>query len=383
MNYKNMALELIENRYDQAKKYKEELIKTLSRETAEGTLNLCIFGTGLVGKGFYRDLNALGIKTKCFCDNNSEKWGKTIFEGAVCLSLEELKEFCKTESVLVILGLGAVNEVYPQLRTMGIENIVKHPFDLLAEPQNKWMKVKKDKILDGVSKLFDALYDEESKRIAYYKVSAWFMTNSELLDLDYGEIYTSDEYVPEDIMSLQGKEFMVDCGAFTGDTLAYFIDEVGYNQFQRYTCFELSKFNFEKLEERVSAMEEYVRSRVRMINKGVADKCMEISYTGEISGTHIKEGGETAGETVTLDETLMDERVTYIKMDVEGCEISAIHGGENLIRKNKPKCAICVYHQATDLWEIPLLLNELVPDYKLYLRHHQTVQTDTVCYATI
>ncbi|MGN0710466.1 MAG: FkbM family methyltransferase [Anaerovoracaceae bacterium] len=382
-NYKDRALKLVETKYDEVKLIKKKLVSMLKENTSERKLNICLFGTGLVGKGFHNDLGNMGIKIKYFCDNDSTKWGKVIKGDAICLSPSELSERYVKENLLVIITVGAVNEVYPQLIEMGITKIIKHPFDLLAEPQNKWTTVDKNDILLGIEKLFDILEDEESKRIAYYKVAAWFMNNEELKALDYGEIYTKDEYVPTDIMSLKGKETIVDCGAFTGDTLEYFISDIGYIGFEKYICFELSKFNFEKLTERVSHLTEELKSRVQLINKGVADRSMKISYTGEISGTHISEVGETEGEITSLDEALGEEKVTYLKMDIEGCEVSALKGAEMLIKNNKPKCAICVYHQATDLWEIPILLKEMVPDYKLYLRHHQTVQTDTVCYAVV
>ena len=56
----------------------------------------------------------------------------------------------------------------------------------------------------------------------------------------------------------------------------------------------------------------------------------------------------------------------------------------NLIKENKPKLAICVYHLEEDLWEIPILIKQLVPEYKIYMRqHYEEVDWETVCYATL
>ena len=45
------------------------------------------------------------------------------------------------------------------------------------------------------------------------------------------------------------------------------------------------------------------------------------------------------------------------------------------------KLAICVYHRISDLWELPLMMHEMEPGHKLYLRHHTPVYCETVCYS--
>jgi len=75
--------------------------------------------------------------------------------------------------------------------------------------------------------------------------------------------------------------------------------------------------------------------------------------------------------------------VTFIKMDIEGAEVEAVSGAADIIRSQKPKLAICVYHSKEHIIKIPFLLKKLVPEYKIYLRHHSPSLLDTVCYATI
>ena len=92
-------------------------------------------------------------------------------------------------------------------------------------------------------------------------------------------------------------------------------------------------------------------------------------------------GGISKAKIVRLDDELANERVSLVKMDIEGSEAAAIKGCEKLIKKYKPALAICVYHKVTDLWELPLLIKSFVPEYKLYLRHHSKTQIETVLYA--
>ena len=77
------------------------------------------------------------------------------------------------------------------------------------------------------------------------------------------------------------------------------------------------------------------------------------------------------------------EPVSYMKMDIEGSELRALHGAERQIRENHPKLAVCVYHKNEDILDIWNYLRELVPEYRFYLRHHTVVGTETVLYAVL
>jgi len=78
-----------------------------------------------------------------------------------------------------------------------------------------------------------------------------------------------------------------------------------------------------------------------------------------------------------------DDRITFIKMDVEGAELESLRGAKKTICKFKPKLAICLYHKPEDIVTIPQYVKELVPEYKLYMRHHSTGPSDTVLYAVM
>lgn len=70
-----------------------------------------------------------------------------------------------------------------------------------------------------------------------------------------------------------------------------------------------------------------------------------------------------------------------IKMDVEGSELESLKGAKRTIQRDKPKLAICIYHKPEDMTEIPMFIKELVPEYRLYVRHHSNSDLETVLYA--
>ncbi len=94
--------------------------------------------------------------------------------------------------------------------------------------------------------------------------------------------------------------------------------------------------------------------------------------------------GETAIPAVTIDDTVdLSDKVTFIKMDVEGAELESLKGAKKIIQRDRPKLAICIYHKPEDMTEIPLYIKGLVPEYKLYVRHHSNGSGETVLYAVI
>jgi hypothetical protein len=93
------------------------------------------------------------------------------------------------------------------------------------------------------------------------------------------------------------------------------------------------------------------------------------------------EGGEKV-LAVALDDVLTGFSPTFIKMDIEGAEISALRGGEKTIRRCLPDLAVCVYHRINHIWDIPLLLDDWRLGYKMYLRSYNPYTMETVLYAT-
>jgi hypothetical protein len=57
------------------------------------------------------------------------------------------------------------------------------------------------------------------------------------------------------------------------------------------------------------------------------------------------------------------------------------HGAASVIKRDKPLLTVCMYHNASDIFTIPLFVRELYKDYKLKIRHHTYGYVDTVLYA--
>ena len=97
----------------------------------------------------------------------------------------------------------------------------------------------------------------------------------------------------------------------------------------------------------------------------------------------ISENGSNVVIVDSIDNVCGKDRVTFIKMDIEGSEAKALRGAEKTIRRDKPRLAISIYHKPEDYFEIPFLIKEMVPEYKLYIRHHTFNKNNTVVYAVL
>lgn len=72
----------------------------------------------------------------------------------------------------------------------------------------------------------------------------------------------------------------------------------------------------------------------------------------------------------------------FIKMDIEGAELEALKGSKRIISEYTPYLAICIYHNVTHFWEIPLLIKEYSANYDFYVGHHSDFDVnETVLYA--
>jgi len=173
---------------------------------------------------------------------------------------------------------------------------------------------------------------------------------------------------------------LVDCGAFTGDTLESFI-ECSHGIYDTVYAIEAEPDNAKDLESFVAGRG---YRNIRVIQKAVGSFAGKISFESKENKatSRISENGtgNIEIEMDTIDHIVGDDKVTFIKMDIEGNEQEALKGAKSVIEVNMPVLAICVYHRKNDLIVIPPLLCGLHSKgihYKLYLRKHTDFFTNS------
>lgn len=373
---------LVHEKFEPSRKEKQDLVSKLQEYTKHKEKHIVFFGCGVQGRVLYHMLSKQEIRPDYYCDNQKLLWGKEITDQRICISPAQLKEF---DDVIVLLtvGLGYANIIYDQLKDAGIKQIIKFPLDSLHLYSTSIYDFGIDEIISNMNRLMELLSDEASREVAYTKLYVMLASLEEMNEFDYAGIYTEPQYYPDDIICLGGNEVIVEGGSYIGDSLQYLIEEMHYDAFERYHCFELDKNNYLQLNQYVSTLPEHLQAKVRTVNAGIGIKNEEIFYASVGEGSNILERTQNGDKAliVALDTELCDEKITFIKMDIEGSEIDALLGSERIIREQSPKLAICVYHKPEHLWEVPFLIHKFNQEYKLFLRHHTLITTDTVCYA--
>lgn len=75
------------------------------------------------------------------------------------------------------------------------------------------------------------------------------------------------------------------------------------------------------------------------------------------------------------------DRLSFIKMDIEGAELDALKGAEASIRRFRPKLAISLYHSLSDFHTIPAWIESLDLGYRFHLKHATIHAEETVLFA--
>jgi FkbM family methyltransferase len=190
----------------------------------------------------------------------------------------------------------------------------------------------------------------------------------------------SHEYF-EDVYIRLDDEVFVDCGGFNGDTLLKYLDIVGPQKFKEYIVFEPDPGNYKLLMQTVDGLPEEVFKKVTTLPYAVGHEENMLQFDAlSNAGSVVNPTGTTAVRCVTLDAQLKDKTPTFIKLDIEGYESFALYGAKVTIAVKRPVLAVCVYHHPFDLYELPLMLKRIVPDYHFILRAYEA-QYDYICYA--
>ncbi len=219
-----------------------------------------------------------------------------------------------------------------------------------------------------------ALFADELSREVYFGAVKFRKTHN---PKDVPVYSAKDQYFVNGIVSLSNREVFIDCGAYDGDTLKEFI-RFSKGQYQSVVCFEPVEEYISKLKKRGNV------KNLTAICAGVYKETTTLHFNAEAGkGSAISTSTEN---TITvpvraIDETPECKSATFIKMDVEGSELDALLGARETILHNKPKLAICIYHKHQDFIDIPVWIHQLVPEYRLYVRHHAFSTDETVLYA--
>ncbi len=331
--------------------------------------NVVVFGAGKTGQMAVRYLKDLGLQNLFFSDNDQCKQG-TVVDGVPVVDPQD--RVVSSARLVLIASRYAVNALRQQLNRINVFNMSFEAFVLMKNMER----------IGFIRN--ELLYDERSK-ICYDAVLKTIFTG----DNSYCEsVMEGNQYfaLPEFVKF--GKDYFVDAGAFVGDTLEKYT-WMTCGHFKKYYAFEPGKPQMTAMQHRIERLcKEWVipASAIICEQAGLSDKNEELSIVmDDIPGNTCLNAPNRPFENnrvqcYTIDSYLDGQPVTFIKADIEGMELAMLRGAQRTIQSYKPKLALSIYHNVSDIIDIPEFVNQLVPDYRMAIRHHSPIFAETVLY---
>lgn len=165
---------------------------------------------------------------------------------------------------------------------------------------------------------------------------------------------------------------IIDGGAYTGDSYQEAKENL---KIETAYLFEPDPKNFARLTQSVGDDAICYPHALSDVNK-------TITFAGGVGpSSAATDHGDIKIEATSMDAFFPTQHIDFVKLDIEGSEADALRGAKNLLQRCRPVVAMALYHRPGDMWELPLLLNQLVNDYKFYIRQHDNNSFEAVFYA--
>ena len=211
-----------------------------------------LWGTGQMGQWAAHLVRDMGGQLAAFVDNNAARWGMEM-EGVSCISPEQLREAADR---LVVIGVGMSGAaVAAQLADMNIRRVLDMPDFYLNSLFDDLRSVNPADVAARVERCFDLLADERSRDVLLAKLEGFFKFEPGFGNQKYYEdVCQGDQYFQDDIIRFTEASVLVDCGAYTGDTMEDFLRR-GY-PFRKYIAYELTQQNYSVLQDNIKNVRE-------------------------------------------------------------------------------------------------------------------------------
>lgn len=342
----------------------------------------------LWGVGNYIEelLIMLGIeKIIAIYDSDKNKWGQAVCGIKVSSPFENFEKDVDEETIVMISAASYNYEIasmiidrwkIPEHRIFAFTHLFgeKYMYDVESILANE------ARIQQAVSLLADSQSKEYFMNILTERIN-----RNPVYLRGNPHITGSYEYTCEDgsvITPLKGG-VILDCGAYIGDTAKLFLEKTG-NDCKVYAIEPLAG-NYDRLCRWVKS--EGLEDRVYPIHVLLGDHEGETlirSLTDISAGSSMKNDGSISNPVpVRKLDGLTTDKISFIKMDIEGAEISALKGAAQIIQRDKPQMMISAYHRTKHMWEIPLLIKEIEPAYKIFCGHQKNAAFEPEYYVTV
>lgn len=321
-----------------------------------------ILGINKLAKSIQKHLTVDGVIDDFTRVQSSRK--KTIYK------IDEVPK----DALILSVSTGSPLEVKQELDKRGFENInylafFKYSnFDLKKPPFICDFEEDFKNNKEEYTKVYELLADEKSKEV-FTKVINFKIS----FDLDFMIGFTNkheEQYFDKELIANIDNIVFLDGGSYVGDTIPSIINY--FPNYKKIYCCEPNDLHIN------IAKRDFKNQRdIEFINCGLGkEKIENLEAINKIQqATH-----DYQALNVNTIDNLIDEKIDFIKLDIEGAEQDAIEGAKQTIKKYKPILAICIYHKAQDWYMVPKKVLAIESEYDIYLRHYMEGIYETVMY---
>ena len=327
---------------------------------AKETRPIVVYGMGNGADKLFRRFEKYGIEVAEVFASDGFVRGHS-YRGYKVRSFSEIKENY-SEFVIVLSFASNRAEVMDLIKAIDAEYELYIPDMPIADEGEYFDREFYNEHYEKIASVYNLFEDDMSKRIfasvIKYRLSGRL---SYLLDSmsEKDEMYS--------IISEKHIECVADVGAYNGDTAKEAINY--FPNLKKIYAIEADKRNFKRL----SKFAETADVEIKAVNAAAWCECGGgvFSESGNrnssVSATASYENKKENVLLVTVDSVVAD-KIDYVKYDVEGAEYEALCGSRETIRKSAPALLISLYHRSRDIFFLPSYVSENFEKYRLYLR---------------
>jgi len=346
---------------------------------------LILYGAGNLGRMAKQYFEKIGVPYKYVVDSNAELYRNDPFwTGVNIVNPKDVLYQDRSKSLLAVcVATISFSILRAELSAMGWVDLV--PFYDIAEAYrdqhplgNGWFSGKLDESDIKNIELVLSDWNDEISYAHYLQFIAWRALREDWL-FDNAPVTINDRYfIPEVISLLRSDEIFCDVGAHRAEVIFQFLQATG-NRFKEILAIEPDIDNLLQLRAALKKLDPEINQKIHVITCAVGVQEGQraffdgLGYASQLCGF-----GQCFIEVKTIDQ--LNLAPTFIKLHLEGGELDAMKGGLQTLQQHMPIIATTIYHNRQGLWELPLWLMNMLPNYRFFFRLHSWCGTGAVLY---
>lgn len=347
----------------------------LINEIIDSGKQVIIYGASVYAYVLHQYLAKRGVKIKCFAVDGAYLQQES-YMGIDVIKIEDiLPEISKFH---IIVGIANYPSVLDKFSAKGIMDILTIDVPDFLNIPNSFMDLDFIKSNEQqFSKAYD-FYEDQLSKETY--VAAINTKINEDLSFIKPYVHPDHLYFTKTEFPISNDEILLDVGGFNGDSIRDFL-KVCNGEYKKIISLEPFPETYVTLLQTIRELG--ISGKCKAIQIGAWHEKASLSFNNTEMGidSKILSGANKTIEVDTIDSILenLNSEVSLIKMDINGSEYNALKGACETIKTNKPQIAVKM-HVKEDFFRLPILLKEIDPSIKLYLRQRNYMSMMLVLY---